>query len=154
MDSCKKEERGMIISLGADHGGYELKDKLAQYLVEKGYEIIDNGTDSPDSVDYPSFGAIVAKDILEKRAELGVIVCGSGIGISISANRFKGIRAAIVTGTEYAQLARQHNNANIIALGGRFTTFEDAKKYLDIFLSTSFEGGRHEKRINRIDELN
>jgi len=144
----------MIISLGADHGGFELKDKLAQFLKEKGYEIIDNGTNSPDSVNYPDFGAVVAKDILEKRAELGVIVCGSGIGISISANRFKGIRAAMVTRKEYAQLARQHNNANIIAFGGRFTNFEEAKEYLDIFLSTPFEGGRHEKRINRIDELN
>jgi len=144
----------MIIALGADHGGIELKDKLAQFLKEKGYEIIDNGTNSPDSVNYPDFGAVVAKDILEKRAELGVIVCGSGIGISISANRFKGIRAAMVTRKEYAQLARQHNNANIIAFGGRFTNFEEAKEYLDIFLSTPFEGGRHEKRINRIDELN
>jgi len=143
----------MIISLGADHGGFELKDKLAQYLKEKGYEIIDNGTNSSESVNYPDFGAIVAKDILEKRAELGVLVCGSGIGISISANRFKGIRAAMVTRKEYALLARQHNNANIIAFGGRFTSFEEAKEYLDIFLSTPFEGGRHEKRINRIDEI-
>jgi len=144
----------MIISLGADHGGYELKDKLAQYLKEKGHQTIDNGTNSPDSVNYPDFGAAVAKDILEKRAELGVLVCGSGIGISISANRFKGIRAALVTCKEHAELSRQHNNANIIALGGRFTTFDQAKEYLDIFLSTPFEGGRHENRINRIDELN
>ena len=143
----------MIISLGADHGGYELKDKLVQYLKEKGYEIIDNGTNSLDSVNYPNFGAAVAKDILEKRADFGVIVCGTGLGISISANRFKGIRAALVTRKEYAQLARQHNNANIIAFGGRFTSFEEAKEYLDIFLSTPFEGGRHINRINLIDEL-
>ena len=143
----------MIISLGADHGGYELKDQLAAYLKDKGYEIIDNGTNSPDSVNYPDFGAAVAKDILEKRADFGVIVCGTGLGISISANRFKGIRAALVTRKEYAQLARQHNNANIIAFGGRFTSFEEAKEYLDIFLSTPFEGGRHINRINLIDEL-
>jgi len=143
----------MIISAGADHGGFELKDKLVSMLRKEGYEVIDNGTNSPDSVDYPDYAQAVARDILEKRADYGLLVCGSGIGISIAANRFKGIRAALVTNEEYARLSRQHNNANIIALGGRFTSFEDAEKWLKIFLSTPFEGGRHERRIAKIDNL-
>jgi ribose 5-phosphate isomerase B len=143
----------MIISAGADHGGFELKDKLVAMLRKEGYEVIDNGTNSPDSVDYPDFAQAVARDILEKRAETGLLVCGSGIGISIAANRFKGIRAALVTNEDYARLSRQHNNANIIALGGRFTSYEDAEKWLKIFLSTPFEGGRHERRIEKIDSV-
>jgi ribose 5-phosphate isomerase B len=143
----------MIISAGADHGGFELKDKLVALLRKEGYEVIDNGTNSPDSVDYPDFAQAVARDILEKRADFGLLVCGSGIGISIAANRFKGIRAALVTNDDYARLSRQHNNANIIALGGRFTSYEDAEKWLKIFLSTPFEGGRHERRIEKIDNI-
>ena len=143
----------MIISAGADHGGFELKDKLVAMLRKEGYEVIDNGTNSPDSVDYPDFAQAVARDILEKRADFGLLVCGSGIGISIAANRFKGIRAALVTNEDYARLSRQHNNANIIALGGRFTSYEDAEKWLKIFLSTPFEGGRHERRIEKIDSI-
>ena len=143
----------MIISLGADHGGFELKNRLSEFLRSEGHEVIDNGTNSPDSVDYPDFAKPVAHDILEKRAELGLLVCGSGIGISIAANRFKGIRAALVTNPDYARLSRQHNNANIIVFGGRFTAFEDAKEWLKIFLSTPFEGGRHERRIEKIDNI-
>ncbi|MBR4530916.1 ribose 5-phosphate isomerase B [bacterium] len=143
----------MIISAGADHGGFELKDKLVAFLRKEGYEVIDNGTNSPDSVDYPDFAKSVARDILEKKADFGLLVCGSGIGISIAANRFKGIRAALVTNDDYARLSRQHNNANIIALGGRFTSYEDAEKWLKIFLSTPFEGGRHERRIEKIDNI-
>ena len=143
----------MIISAGADHGGFELKDKLVAMLRKEGYEVIDNGTNSPESVDYPDFAQAVARDILEKRADFGLLVCGSGIGISIAANRFKGIRAALVTNEDYARLSRQHNNANIIAFGGRFTSYEDAEKWLKIFLSTPFEGGRHERRIEKIDNI-
>jgi ribose 5-phosphate isomerase B len=142
----------MIISVGADHGGFELKNKLAGFLRQKGVNVIDNGTNSPDSVDYPDYAKAVARDILEKRADFGLLVCGSGIGISIAANRFKGIRAALVTNPDYARLSRQHNNANIIVFGGRFTAFEDAKNWLEIFLSTGFEGGRHERRIAKLDE--
>lgn len=142
----------MIISAGADHGGFELKDKLVSFLREKGFTVIDNGTNSPDSVDYPDYAKAVARDILEKRADYGLLVCGSGIGISIAANRFRGIRAALVTNPDYAKLSRQHNNANVIVFGGRFTAFEDAKNWLEIFLSTGFEGGRHERRIAKLDE--
>ncbi|MBO4698769.1 ribose 5-phosphate isomerase B [bacterium] len=142
----------MIISAGADHGGFELKDKLAGFLRQKGVTVIDNGTNSPDSVDYPDYAKAVARDILEKRADFGLLVCGSGIGISIAANRFKGIRAALVTNPDYARLSRQHNNANVIVFGGRFTSFDDAKNWLEIFLSTAFEGGRHERRVAKLDE--
>ena len=144
----------MIISLGADHGGFELKNRLSEFLRSEGHEVIDNGTNSPDSVDYPDFAKPVAHDILEKHADFGVLVCGSGIGISIAANRYRGIRAALVTSADYARLSRQHNNANIIAFGGRFTSFDDAKEWLKIFLSTDFEGGRHERRVSKLDELN
>ncbi|MBP5407124.1 ribose 5-phosphate isomerase B [bacterium] len=143
----------MIISAGADHGGFELKDRLVSFLRERGVTVIDNGTNSPESVDYPDFAKAVACDILEKQADFGLLVCGSGIGISIAANRFRGIRAALVTNADYARLSRQHNNANVIAFGGRFTTFEDAKSWLEIFLSTGFEGGRHERRVAKLDKL-
>lgn len=142
----------MIISIGADHGGFELKRELAGFIKSLGHSVIDNGTSSSDSVDYPDYAKLVAHDILEKRADFGVLICGSGIGISIAANRFKGIRAALVTRKEYATLSRQHNNANIIVFGGRFTTIEEAKEYLEIFLLTPFEGGRHEKRVCKIDD--
>lgn len=142
----------MIISIGADHGGFELKRELVGFIKSLGHSVIDNGTNSPDSVDYPDYAKLVAHDILEKRADFGVLICGSGIGISIAANRFKGIRAALVTRKEYATLSRQHNNANIIVFGGRFTTIEEAKEYLEIFLLTPFEGGRHEKRVCKIDD--
>ncbi|HNZ54782.1 MAG TPA: ribose 5-phosphate isomerase B [bacterium] len=142
----------MKISIGADHGGFELKTELVKFIKSLGHTVIDNGTNSPDSVDYPDYAKVVAHDILEKRADFGVLICGSGIGISIAANRFKGIRAALVTRKEYATLSRQHNNANIIAFGGRFIKFEEAKEYLEIFLLTPFEGGRHEKRVCKIDD--
>ncbi len=142
----------MKISMGADHGGFELKEFLKDYLTKKGFEIIDRGTNSEESVDYPDFAKLVAKDILDNKAEKGVVICGTGIGISISANRFKGIRAALVHSKEYAKLSREHNDANVLALGGRFTTKEDAKTFADIFFSTEFEGGRHLRRINKMDD--
>jgi len=141
----------MIISIGADHGGLELKNNIALFLKEKGYQVIDNGTFSPESVDYPDFAKKVVSDIHNGSASFGILVCGSGIGISIAANRHKGIRAALVTRKEYAELSRQHNDANIIVLGGRFCSFEEAKEYIDIFLKTPFEGGRHLNRINKIE---
>lgn len=141
----------MKISIGADHGGFELKTQLVKFLKDSGHTVIDNGTNSADSVDYPDYAKLVAHDILEKRADYGVLICGSGIGISIAANRFEGIRAALVTRKEYAELSRAHNNANIIVFGGRFTTVEEAKEYLTIFLTTPFEGGRHEKRVCKIE---
>ena len=143
----------MIISVGADHGGFELKDKLAAFLREEGYEVIDNGTNSPDSVDYPDFAKSVARDILEKKADFGLLVCGSGIGISIAANRFKGIRAALVTNDDYARLSRQHNNANMMALGAGPTGTMLALEIVDVWLDTPFEGGRHQRRVDKLMAL-
>ena len=142
----------MIISVGADHGGFELKEKIINYLKVSGHEVVDNGTFSSDSVDYPDFAKLVVRDIQAETAQFGVLVCGSGIGISIAANRHSGIRAALVTRKEFAELSRQHNNANVIVFGGRFTPFDEARECLDIFLSTPFEGGRHQNRINKIED--
>jgi ribose 5-phosphate isomerase B len=144
----------MMISIGADHGGLELKNSIVEFLKESGHSIIDNGTFSPDSVDYPDFAKKVVEDIQVGSAKFGILICGSGIGISIAANRYKGIRAALVTRKEFAELSRQHNNANIIVLGGRFTPFEEAKEYIGIFLETPFEGGRHQNRIDKIEIKN
>lgn len=140
------------IHIGSDHGGYQLKARLTAVLQKKGYDIDDLGTDSENSVDYPEYGKKVAEAVLAD-GNFGIIICGTGIGISISANRIKGIRAALCHCTEYAKLARQHNDANILALGGRFTGEDLAAEIADIFLNTEFEGGRHQRRIDLIDKI-
>ncbi|PID29473.1 MAG: ribose 5-phosphate isomerase B [Candidatus Cloacimonadota bacterium] len=140
------------IYLGSDHGGFELKEKLVGYLISQGYDVVDLGTRSTDSVNYPEFGRKVAEHVL-KDGCMGVIVCGTGLGISIAANRIKGIRAALCHSVEYAKLAREHNNANILALGGRFTEDILAFDILDTFLETNFEGGRHQARVDDIDNV-
>lgn len=145
----------MKIALGADHGGYELKEKIKQHLAKKeGIEVIDFGTNSIESVDYPKYGHLVAKSIVDKEVNFGILVCGTGIGISIAANKIKGIRAANCTNTTMAKLARQHNDANILALGARIVGDVLALNIVDEFLISSFEGGRHEKRVNQIEECN
>jgi len=141
------------VALASDHGGFGLKTEIKNYLTSKGYEIIDLGTDSEASVDYPDFGAAAAKAVLDKKADCAIIMCGSGIGISISANKFKGIRCALCFDTYTAKMCRMHNDANIMALGGRITTIERAVDMVDLFLNTEFEGGRHQRRIDKIDEL-
>lgn len=141
------------VALAADHGGFGLKTQIKDYLLSKGYEVLDLGTDSETSVDYPDFGAKAAEAVLAKQADCAIIMCGTGIGISITANKFKGIRCALCFDSFTARLARMHNDANIMALGGRVITFERATEMVDIFLNTPFEGGRHERRINKIDEL-
>lgn len=141
------------VALAADHGGFGLKTQIKDYLLSKGYEVLDLGTDSETSVDYPDFGAKAAEAVLGKQADCAIIMCGTGIGISITANKFKGIRCALCFDSFTARLARMHNDANIMALGGRVITFERATEMVDIFLNTPFEGGRHERRINKIDEL-
>jgi len=143
----------MKISLGADHAGFELKDKLKKWLTVKGFEIADEGTNSPDSVDYPDYARKVAEDVVGKRADCGILVCGSGIGMAIAANKIAGVRAANVT-TEYeAQLSREHNNANILALGARILSEEDARKIVTKWLDTQFAGGRHQQRVEKIAAL-
>lgn len=139
-----------IIVLASDHAGYILKDQLKDYIEELGYETLDLGTNSGESVDYPVFGQKLAGAIADGRATKGVLVCGSGIGISIAANRNPAVRAALCTNGLMARLSRQHNDANVLALGERLTGIEVAKDCVDNFLNTEFEGGRHQRRIDKM----
>ena len=141
----------MKVAIGADHGGFDAKEKLVTYLKNKGFAVADMGTNSSESVDYPDFAEKVCQEILQQKADFGVLICGTGIGISIAANRHVGIRAALLYNDETAALARQHNNANIAVFGGRMMSVDDMEKRLDIFLNTGFEGGRHLRRIEKID---
>ncbi|MGL4425366.1 MAG: ribose 5-phosphate isomerase B [Cetobacterium sp.] len=141
----------MKIALGADHGGFALKEIVKNHLESKGFEVLDKGAYSTDSVDYPVYAKSVANSILEKEADFGILICGTGIGISIAANRFKGIRAALCSNTTMAKLTREHNDANILALGARMTGDILALEIVDEFLRTQFEGGRHLTRINAIE---
>lgn len=143
----------MKIALGADHAGYSLKECIKVYLVEKGYEVIDCGTDSDNSVDYPEYGFITGKTVSEGKADCGIVVCGTGIGISIAANKVKGIRAALCTDIYMAKMAREHNNANILALGARVIGQGVALEIVEAFLTTSFSGWKHARRVDMISEF-
>ncbi len=138
------------IAFASDHGGYDLKQLLLEDLRAKGFDVLDLGTNGPDSVDYPDYAALMAKAIADGKAGRGVLLCGSGIGISIAANRYPHIRAALVHDGLTARLSRLHNDANVIAMGGRILGIELAKDCLDIFLNTKFEGGRHERRVAKM----
>ena len=138
------------ICIASDHAGYELKDKIKDFLIGRSISVIDLGTFSKDSVDYPDYAKKVAKRLILKKSDAGVLVCGSGTGMAISANKFKGIRAAQCYNKSSTILSRKHNNSNIICLGSRMLKYQDAFKYVTYFLSTKFEGGRHKKRINKI----
>lgn len=140
----------MIIPIGCDHAGYELKDKVKAFLTAKGYGVEDYGTNGPDSVDYPDFGHKVAEHVAKDKANLGIVICGSGNGINMTVNKHQEIRSALCWTVEIAELARQHNNANIIAVPARFVSEELALEMIEAFLSTEFEGGRHERRVNKI----
>ncbi len=142
----------MKIAIGADHAGFEAKENIKKYL-SKEYTIIDFGTDSLASVDYPKFGHLVAKAVSNKDADVGIVVCGSGIGISIAANKMKGIRAALCTSIEHAEMSKKHNNANILALGARMTTYDNMIMIIDKWLKEEFEGGRHQNRIEQIETI-
>jgi len=145
----------MKISLGCDHAAYKEKELLSDYIINTlGHQIIDYGTYSDESVDYPEFGQKVANSINNKKADFGIVLCGSGIGISIAANKVKGIRAALCTSKEHAIMSRKHNNANILAMGARFTSINEMKDIINSWLNTDFEGGRHQIRINKIEENN
>ena len=141
----------MKICIGSDHAGFELKQKIINKY--SNFDFVDCGAFSNKSVDYPDFGHKVAKSVLNGDADYGIVVCGSGIGISIAANRNKGIRAALCSSVEHARLSRLHNDANILALGSRLTKEEDIYDMIDIFFNTSFEGGRHSDRIKKIDYI-
>lgn len=140
------------IALASDHGGVELKTLLAQQLEGLGYAVLDLGTDGSQSVDYPDFAVAMANALAEGKAARGVLMCGSGIGISIAANRFAHVRAALVHDAYGARMCRLHNDANVLVLGGRTIGPEIAKDCLDIFLSTEFEGGRHARRVAKLAE--
>ena len=139
-----------IIALAGDHGGYDLKTILKSYLEERGYEVLDLGCNGAESVDYPDFAQVMADAILEKKAARGVLVCGSGIGISIAANRYTHVRAALVHDRLTAELSRLHNDANVLVMGGRTIGPDVAKDCLKAFLNTEFEGGRHQRRIDKM----
>lgn len=142
----------MKIALGADHGGFELKEKIKKHLLAKeNIEVMDMGTNNTDSVDYPKYGHAVAKVVTDKEVDLGILICGTGIGISIAANKIPGVRAALCTNTTMAKLTRQHNDANILALGARIVGDVLALDIVDEFLASSFEGGRHQKRVDSIE---
>jgi ribose 5-phosphate isomerase B len=143
----------MIIAVASDHGGFALKDIVKKHLLERGFKVVDLGTDSEASVDYPVYGKACGKAVASGKADLGIVVCGTGIGISIAANKVKGIRCGLCTSVEMAKLTKQHNNANILALGGRTTAPELAVEIVDAWLDTEFEGGRHERRTAMLDEM-
>lgn len=141
------------ISIGADHAGFPLKQILVDTFTTDGWEMIDRGTFSDESVDYPDFARLVADDVARGEARWGVLICGTGIGMSIAANKVKGIRAALCTNMFHAAMARKHNDANVLTLGARVTHAEDAIGIMSVFLETGFEGDRHKRRVDKIIEI-
>ena len=143
----------MKIALGADHAGFELKEKIKQHLVSRGLQVDDAGTHSGESVDYPDFARRVGESVVQKRADLGILVCGTGIGMSMAANKVAGIRAANVSSEFEAEMAREHNDANVLALGARVIDEPTAVKIVDKWLQTTFAGGRHQRRVDKIMQI-
>ena len=143
----------MKIALAADHAGYEEKEKIKKTLDEIGVEYTDMGTNSPDSVDYPDFARKVAEAVAAGEYEQGLLVCGSGTGMAISANKVRGVRAAVAWNEEIARLARRHNNANVLSLAARYTSDEENEKIVKAWFSSNFEGGRHERRVEKIEQI-
>ena len=141
----------MKIAIGNDHAGVGVKEKIQDHLEKKGHQVINKGYDGEKSVDYPDFIHPVSKEVKEKKAEIGVIVCGSGNGAAMTANKHKGVRAAICWSEEIAALAKHHNNANIISIPSRFLNEKEIIKIIDVFIEAEFEGGRHERRVKKID---
>lgn len=143
----------MRIAIGSDHAGFHLKSTLKSWLVEQGHEVLDLGTESAESVDYPHYGYLVGHAVADGDADFGVAVCGSGQGICMAVNKVEGTRGAVVRDIEDARMTRLHNNANVICLGERFTTPEMAIDALGVFLATDFEGGRHQRRVDQLAEI-
>ncbi len=143
----------MKVAIGSDHAGFLLKEKLKSYLEKNGFQVIDFGAHSEERADYPDFAHPIAKSVETKEVDFGLIMCGTGNGINMAANKHKGIRAALCWNHEIAVLARQHNDANILTLPARCITEEEAKKCVDVFFSTAFEGGRHTERVNKISDF-
>jgi ribose 5-phosphate isomerase B len=142
-----------MIIIGSDHGGLALKTALNSYLTRRGFQVTDAGTNSPESVDYPDFGQKVAETVVAGEAELGILICGTGIGMSIAANKIPGIRAALVTDVFMARMAKEHNNANVLVLGGRVLDEQKACDLVGAWLDATFEGGRHQVRLDKITAL-
>lgn len=140
----------MKISIGNDHAGPDYKKAIVKFLEDKGHEVINHGTDTTDSVDYPDFVHPVAQDIENGTVDFGIIICGSGNGVAMTANKYKKVRAALCWIKEISALARQHNNANIISIPARYTSVQQAVDMVDTFLNTPFEGGRHQNRVDKI----
>lgn len=143
----------MKIAIGCDHGGYALKLAVKKHLEEKGYEVVDYGCHSTESVDYPVYGEKVGRAVAGGECELGVLICGTGIGISLAANRVKGVRAAVCSEPYSAEMTRRHNNANIIAFGARVVGEGTAMTIVDAFLGAKFEGGRHARRVDMLEAI-
>ena len=143
----------MKIAIGSDHGGFLQKEEVIKHLKDNGYEVVDVGTNSLDSCHYPIFGAEVGKLVASKKCDFGIVICTSGEGIAIAANKIKGIRCGIAYNDEVAKLMRQHNDANVISFGAKFMETKDVIRRVDIFLTTPFEGGRHQDRVRIISNL-
>jgi len=140
----------MKISIGSDHAGYDYKQAIIKYFTEREYTFIDHGPTSADSVDYPDFAHPVAKDVDNQQSDLGILICGSGNGVAMTANKYQNVRAGLCWTKEIAALIKQHNNANIICIPARFTSVHQAVQIAETFLNETFEGGRHERRVNKI----
>ena len=140
----------MKIAIAADHGGFELKDSMVEYIKSLGNEVLDLGTNSADSVDYPDYAKKVCEEIQQGNSDLGILICGTGIGMSLAANKFEGIRAACVSDVYSAKMSRNHNNANVLCIGARVIGDEVAKLIIKTFLENEFEAGRHQRRVDKI----
>ena len=143
----------MKIAIASDHGGFALKEQVKAHLTERNLEVLDLGTHSEESVDYPAYGKACGEAVVSGQADLGIVVCGTGIGISIACNKVKGVRCGLCTSVEMAHLTKQHNNANVLALGGRTTAPDLAMAIVDEWLDTEFEGGRHQRRVDMLDNM-
>lgn len=142
----------MKIAIGSDHGGFLLKEEIKKYLLSNKYEVIDFGCDSLESVDYPVFARKVSESVASKECDYGVLICTTGVGMCISANKIKGVRAVLGMNEDMCQKSREHNNCNVLCLGAKYTDITKAKTYIEIFISTEFAGGRHERRVNMIEQ--
>lgn len=143
----------MRIAIASDHAGFEHKQRALKHLIDSGYNVKDCGAYSAESCDYPDFALALCKEVAENRADFGILICGTGIGMSMAANKVKGIRCALVCNEFGAEMTRRHNDANVLALGARVTPVEEALNLIDVFLSTPFEGGRHQRRVDKLNAL-
>lgn len=143
----------MRIGIGNDHSALELKAEIIEFLKEKGHEVVDFGTDSSESCDYPNYGEAVGRAVVAKEVDCGILICGTGLGISLAANKVKGVRAAVCSEPFTAKMSRAHNNCNVLAFGARVVGAELAKMIVDVWLNTEFEGGRHQRRVDMIMEI-